>query len=101
MRPPDETSGGVSQIDALLPSEMARRAEEVGVRKCGMDAVTTFVLAVLAGAFIALGGVFATTALAGAGSAPWGPSGFSPAWHSASALSSSWWAGPSFSPETI
>src|SRR4029453_11005231 len=32
-----------------------------------------FSLAVLAGAFIALGGVFATTVLAGAGSAPWGP----------------------------
>jgi formate/nitrite transporter len=51
---------------------MARRAEEVGVRKSGLDAVTAFTLAVLAGAFIALGGVFATTALAGAGTAPWG-----------------------------
>ena len=38
-----------------------------------MDAVTTFVLAILAGSFIALGGVFATTALAGTGAAPWGP----------------------------
>ena len=37
-----------------------------------MDATTTFTLAVLAGAFIALGGVFATTALAGAGAAAWG-----------------------------
>ena len=37
-----------------------------------MDAASTFTLAVLAGAFIALGGVFATTALAGAGTAPWG-----------------------------
>ena len=51
---------------------MARRAEEVGVRKAAMDATNTFTLAVLAGAFIALGGVFATTALAGAGAAPWG-----------------------------
>jgi formate transporter len=51
---------------------MARRAEEVGVRKAVMDAPRTFTLAVLAGAFIALGGVFATTALAGAGAAPWG-----------------------------
>jgi formate transporter len=72
MRPTDETSGGLSQLDALLPPDMARRAEEVGVRKAAMDASTAFVLAVLAGAFIALGGVFATTALAGAGSAPWG-----------------------------
>jgi formate/nitrite transporter len=72
MRPTDETSGGVSQLDALLAPEMARRAEHVGVQKAGMDAITAFTLAVLAGAFIALGGVFATTALAGAGSAPWG-----------------------------
>lgn len=59
-------------LDALLPPEMAKRAEEVGVRKASMDAVSMFTLAVLAGAFIALGGVFATTALAGAGTAPWG-----------------------------
>jgi formate transporter len=38
-----------------------------------MDTASTFTLAVLAGAFIALGGVFATTALAGAGTVPWGP----------------------------
>ena len=37
-----------------------------------MDALGTLALAVLAGAFIALGGVFATTTLAGAGTAPWG-----------------------------
>jgi formate/nitrite transporter len=51
---------------------MARRAEEIGVQKASMDAVTLLVLAVLAGAFIALGGVFATVALAGAEAAPWG-----------------------------
>ena len=59
-------------LDALLPQEMARRAEEIGARKVAMDAPGTLALAVLAGAFIALGGVFATTALAGAGTAPWG-----------------------------
>jgi formate/nitrite transporter len=63
----------LARLDALLPPEMARRAEEVGVRKANADAVTTFTLAVLAGAFIALGGVFATTALAGTGTVPWGP----------------------------
>ena len=67
-----EPLGGQS-LDALLPPEMARRAEEVGVRKVSLDAPTTFVLAVLAGAFIALGGVFATTALSGAGPVPAGP----------------------------
>jgi formate transporter len=73
--PPPSGPGPASlaRLDALLPPEMARRAEEVGVRKATMDAATTFTLAILAGAFIALGGVFATTALAGAGAAPWGP----------------------------
>jgi formate/nitrite transporter len=52
---------------------MAERAEETGVGKAAMDGPRLFTLAVLAGAFIALGGVFATTALAGAGAAPWGP----------------------------
>jgi formate/nitrite transporter len=72
MRATDEASGGDSRLDALLPPEMARRAEEVGVRKAALDATTTFTLAILAGAFIALGGVFATTALAGSGTAPSG-----------------------------
>jgi formate/nitrite transporter len=72
MTTPTDTSTEDSRLDALLPPEMARRAEDVGARKAAMDATRTFTLAVLAGAFIALGGVFATTALAGAGSAPWG-----------------------------
>ena len=62
-----------ARLDALLPPEMAERAEEIGVRKAALDLPRLFTLAVLAGAFIALGGVFATTALAGAGAAPWGP----------------------------
>lgn len=66
------TSVPGERFDALLPVEMARRAEDVGVQKAAMDGATTLALAVLAGAFIALGGVFATTALAGAGAAPWG-----------------------------
>jgi formate/nitrite transporter len=61
-----------SPFDALLPPEMARRAEEAGVAKAAMDTPSLFWLAVLAGAFIALGGVFATTALADVGAAPWG-----------------------------
>ena len=40
------------RIDALLPAEMARRAEAVGVRKVQAPPLTTFSLAVLAGAFI-------------------------------------------------
>ncbi len=66
-------AAALHRLDALLPPEMARRAEDVGVQKTEMDALSMLVLAVLAGAFIALGGVFSTTALAGAAGAPWGP----------------------------
>lgn len=52
------------RIDALMPAEMAERAETVGVKKAGLDFWTMFMLAVLAGAFIALGAIFATTATA-------------------------------------
>jgi formate transporter len=52
-------------IDSLVPPQMARRAEGVGVAKAELDALSMFVLAVLAGAFIALGAIFATTAVAG------------------------------------
>jgi len=53
------------RMDALLPAEMARKAEYVGVQKAGAPALTTFILAVLAGAFIALGAMFATTVATG------------------------------------
>jgi formate/nitrite transporter len=65
-------AGAPSPLDALLPPEMARRAEEIGAAKATMEAGRLLALAVLAGAFIALGGVFSTIAVAGAGSAPWG-----------------------------
>jgi formate/nitrite transporter len=51
-------------IDALLPAEMAVRAEEIGVSKANMGLFATFALGVLAGIFIALGAVFATTVTA-------------------------------------
>jgi formate transporter FocA len=54
-----------STLDAVLPPDMAVRAEAIGVRKAHDDAPTTFTLAVLAGAFISLGAVFATTVTAG------------------------------------
>lgn len=48
-------------MDALLPQEMAVEAEYVGSRKAILGWRNMSVLAVLAGAFIALGGIFATT----------------------------------------
>ena len=61
-----------SPLDALLPPEMAQRAEEIGAAKVAMGRGRLLALAVLAGAFIAFGGIFSTVALAGASDAPWG-----------------------------
>jgi formate transporter len=52
-------------FDAPPPPEMARRAEAVGEGKAALPATTMFALAVLAGAFIAMGAAFATTVTAG------------------------------------
>lgn len=59
------------RIDALLPAEMATRAELLGVRKAEMPLLRMFMLAILAGAFIALGAIFATTTSAGLATAGW------------------------------
>jgi formate/nitrite transporter len=60
-------------IDALLPQEMATKAEYLGERKAEMPFLTMFALAVLAGAFIGLGAMFATTTAAGStGVLPYG-----------------------------
>ena len=53
-------------MDALLPPAMAAKAEATGVKKAQMPALQMAALAVLAGAFIALGAMFATTVGAGA-----------------------------------
>lgn len=53
------------RIDALLPKEMAERAEQVGIRKAELPFLPLFTLAVLAGAFISLGAIFATIVSAG------------------------------------
>ena len=54
-------------LDALLPREMARRAEDVGVAKATLPLLQMAFLAALAGVFISLGAVFATTVSAGPG----------------------------------
>jgi formate/nitrite transporter len=62
-------------FDALLPAEMAQKAERIGAQKTRLDALSLLVLAILAGAFIALGAMFATTVLSGAdGVLPYGVS---------------------------
>jgi formate transporter len=54
-------------LDPLLPPEIARACEQVGVRKAGMDPVSMAVLAGLAGAFIGLGAMLFTVTITGAG----------------------------------
>lgn len=72
MSEPDPGRGDHT-FDALLPAEIAEKAEAVGVQKTRLDALSLTALAVLAGAFIALGAMFATTVLAGAdGMLPFG-----------------------------
>ncbi len=53
-------------IDALVPAEMAQKAETIGTKKKQIWLFgKMFALAILAGAFIALGAIFSTTVSAG------------------------------------
>lgn len=53
-------------IDPLTPGDIAVLAEDIGVKKALQDMPTLFGLAVLGGAFVALGGLFASVTIAGA-----------------------------------
>jgi len=52
-----------SLLDAYAPAQIAMRVREVGVTKAAMPVLTMFALAVLAGAFIALGALFYTVTM--------------------------------------
>ncbi len=66
-------SSPAPSFDAFIPPEMALKAEEVGVKKAIMGWRTTLFLAILAGAFIGQGALFATTVSAGTtGQLPFG-----------------------------
>lgn len=54
------------RIDMLIPPEMAAKAEDAGVKKAAMGWRNMFLLAILAGAYISLGAIFATTVTTGA-----------------------------------
>jgi formate transporter len=60
-------SNGAILIDALIPKDMALKAEGVGVAKANLGTYRMFALAILAGAFIAMGANYATTVWAGLG----------------------------------
>ncbi len=61
-----------ASLDALPPPSIARKAEEAGEAKVGIGTANLFALAVLAGAFIAMGAVFATTVATGSDGLPYG-----------------------------
>jgi formate/nitrite transporter len=58
-------SSDFQSFDALIPRAMAEKAEQIGIKKASSDFLTLFILSILAGAFISLGAIFATTVSAG------------------------------------
>jgi formate transporter len=57
---------GNNRVDALLPPEMAEKAETIGVAKTRLELPKLLTLAVLAGAFIGFGALFSVVVTAGA-----------------------------------
>ena len=60
-------NSGMNNLDALLPEDVAKKAEATGIAKAERDVLTLLTLSVLAGAFIALGAMFATLVSVGIG----------------------------------
>ncbi|MCD4830793.1 MAG: formate/nitrite transporter family protein [Anaerohalosphaeraceae bacterium] len=54
-------------IDAILPAQMAKKAEDIGVAKANLSNAQLLLLAILAGAFIAFAAQFYTIVMVGAG----------------------------------
>lgn len=65
-------ANGEFNFEALVPAEMASKAESIGIKKAGLDFWTMFSLAILAGAFIGAGALYATTVWTGGGALPYG-----------------------------
>ncbi len=61
--PPQSPNG----YDAYAPAEIAQRVEDAGVAKANLPYLQMFVLALLAGAFIAFGGMFYTVVVTQSG----------------------------------
>lgn len=57
----------LNQTDAYAPAVVAAMVENAGVKKAALSILQTLVLAVLAGAFIAFGGMFFTVAITDTG----------------------------------
>jgi formate transporter FocA len=59
-------------VDALVPQAMAHKAETIGVAKVTLGPLRMAALAILAGVFIGLGAIFATTVTTGGSTLPFG-----------------------------
>ncbi|MCP5095083.1 MAG: formate transporter FocA [Chloroflexi bacterium] len=59
-------------MDALVPRAMATKAEDIGVAKVELGPLRMLALAILAGAFIGMGAIFATTVTTGGSELPFG-----------------------------
>lgn len=70
---PYSESTATRSLDPLMPDAVAQAAEDLGVKKAKLGQWVLFGLAVLGGAFVALGGLFATVTISGAsGHLPYG-----------------------------
>ncbi len=61
----DTSSLQTVTFEAVMPATMAALAEESGIKRASLDPMVSFVLSILAGAFVAFGAIFATTVTAG------------------------------------
>lgn len=61
-----------NSLDAFSPTEIAAKAEKAGIVKANKGFFQLFLLAVLAGAFIAFGSIFCTNTVTGASDLPYG-----------------------------
>lgn len=67
-----DTPPNPQRVETMLPLDMALACEAAGAAKAARDEIALIVLGVLAGAFIALGALFMTVVVTGAGELPWG-----------------------------
>lgn len=59
-------------FDLILPPAIAHKVVEAGVKKAKTDFISTFLLAILAGAFISMGAIFYTVVISGGSALPYG-----------------------------
>lgn len=57
--------GSVKPLEVVPPAQIALLVERVGIKKCKLNFVQTLTLGILAGAFIAFGGMFFTVVVTG------------------------------------